>query len=216
MPDLSDGVLILIAYWAAYAILVFGSLAVIAANGFSPDWVEALSTAAGTLIAGFAAITGLRIWRVEAVHRRKAELAEEIMLSAARAVEVIRSARTPLISLSQMSLPGENSYEQRLEYLRSSSNEFAALDLCKIKASLFLTPSLEEALADVKLARSEIMIDLETLVEDKRRPLGSDSELLLRQARARAISSGADALEQRLQTALQAIKRETEPLFRMR
>jgi hypothetical protein len=64
----------------------------------APEWVAAVgqaSTGLAAVVAGWAAIQGLGAWRREAVGRRKAELAEEVLAQFYRAKDVLAWARFP-------------------------------------------------------------------------------------------------------------------------
>src|SRR6202046_1819895 len=62
------------------------------------DWVTAigtLATGAGAGLGGWAALRGVNAWRIEALGRRKAELAEEVLAQFYRARDALIWARLP-------------------------------------------------------------------------------------------------------------------------
>jgi hypothetical protein len=203
-------------YWVAYFVVVGLALLIVAAHGFTPEWLEAVATAVAAGFAGFAAIKGLQLWRDENLGHRRAELAEEILLAATHAAETINTARTPsLRALGTPSDPTLSGYEQRLAYVQRTDGVFSQLAVAGMKGRLFISPDLDQPIRMLGTIRAEMLIDLQTLIRDQQAALGPEAEPLLHAARLKVFATQDDDVSRRCDEAMRQVEAITMPHIRL-
>lgn len=132
-----------------------------------PAWLTALLSFAGLLVTLFLGLVG---WRIQLIGKRQTEIAEEALLGFLRAVDALRSVRSPMsfegerLALykelgesPEKRLPGE-SFRVTLWRLSQHSERFAELRRLQLLCKYHFGPEAEGAFERLHTARHQVWV----------------------------------------------------------
>jgi hypothetical protein len=191
----------------------------------SPEWVTAIGTAMmGTAawVASWAGIRGLDAWRAEAVGRRKAELAEEVLAQFYRIRDVIAwarlpSHRSPVVGESAASAADRRkaAAQAPVERLAAESKLFSELQASRYRFMAYFGQDAAHPFEEIRAIHAEIIDAAGRLSRspDHKTPTSQTAD---HKRWGESLGWGdldADALGQRLDRAIRAIERICRPLI---
>lgn len=141
-----------------------------ALESMSPEWVNAI----GTLIGGIAVATGLffanrqlTAWRTESLHKRGAEIAEDLLVSVYQVSEALKVIRSPLVTIPRDKADDKNAvFDIQYKRIVDQNEEFQALRLRQIRArAFFALPELDKEVDALFEVRNSVAIGLQMLAD---------------------------------------------------
>lgn len=191
----------------------------------NPEWVTAIGTAMmGTAawVASWAGIRGLDAWRAEAVGRRKAELAEEVLAQFYRIRDVIAWARLPSHHSPVVGESAAGAADRRkaaaqapVERLAAESQLFSELQASRYRFMAYFGQEAARPFEEIRAIHTEI-IDAASRLSRSPDDKTSASQAADHKRWGESLGWGdldADALGQRLDRAIRAIERICRPLI---
>jgi hypothetical protein len=193
-------------------------------EALAPAWLAAVGEAAtglAAIVAGWAAVRGLDDWRREAVGRRKAELAEEVLAQFYRAKDILTWARFPDRAHGERTSDASRNAQLRLaasapiERLIQESQLFSELQASRYRFMAYFGEAAARPFADLGAIHSEIVTSAGELV----RTFDDNAETpdpARRDAWETTVGWGGedlDTLARRLDEAVAEIERTCRPLI---
>jgi broad specificity phosphatase PhoE len=193
-------------------------------EALAPAWLAAAGEAAtglAAIVAGWAAVRGLDDWRREAVGRRKAELAEEVLAQFYRAKDILTWARFPDRAHGERTSDASRNAQLRLaasapiERLVQESQLFSELQASRYRFMAYFGEAAARPFADLGAIHSEIVTSAGELVrtfDDNAEP----PDPARRDAWETTVGWGGedlDTLARRLDEAVAEIERTCRPLI---
>ena len=192
----------------------------------TPAWVQAIASVAtgfGAGLGGWAALRGVNAWRVEAVGRRKAELAEEVLAQFYRARDALIWARLPAEGAgTQVSAHGSAESAAQgaamaapIERLNQASQVFSELQASRYRFMAYFGEDATRPFDELRKVHNEVLEAAARLVRAHGKT-GSQSDAADQDAWRSAIGWGPheeDQLAERLDRAVSAIERICRPLI---
>lgn len=188
------------------------------------DWITAVASflsAIGLIVGIVVAFKQLNIWKSEAKTNRKREVAEELLLSANKAMDVLRQARHLMDRVPPEKADDRKfTYERRMKILAEANPIFESLRYAQIRAASVLQDTeLENAAKSIVQSRVELFVELELIVENLDNPAPDDEEFrkMLTEARRTVFGtwSERDTFGSKLLADLKLIELRTGPFVRM-
>jgi hypothetical protein len=137
-------------------------------SAVTPEWVSAI----GTSLQGLAVIAGLvfawrqiSAWRSEAVQRRAAEVAEELLVAVYEVSDVLMALRAQVVRVPIEHIGNNQSfYRYRLERVSDKNSIFENLRLRQIRArAVFQSNLLDASVDEIFHVRHLLVISLDML-----------------------------------------------------
>jgi hypothetical protein len=185
----------------------------------NPAWISAFGTAmmgVSAVVASWAGIRGLDAWRAEAVGRRKAELAEEVLAQFYRIRDVVAWARLPMpISPVAGETAGEAADRHNaavrapVERLAAESQLFSELQASRYRFMAYFGEERAHPFEEIRAVHAEILAAAGELA----RGSGEHAD---RERWVQSVGWGrldADALGTRLDRAIKEIEKTCRPLI---
>jgi hypothetical protein len=186
-------------------------------------WVAAIGnlvTGFGAGLGGWAALRGVNAWRIEALGRRKAELAEEVLAQFYRARDALVWARlpaegattdTPAHDTAEGAARGANAMAAPIERLNQASQVFSELQASRYRFMAYFGEEAARPFEDLRKVHNDV--------------IEASSRLIRGQGKAPSVGDAADRdtigwgpgehdqLANRLDRAVRAIERICRPLI---
>ncbi len=187
------------------------------------EWISAIASsisAIGVLIGLCIASFQLTSWRVQEKSKRKAEVAEKIMLSAFAIEDIMETARHPFYSIPQSEINNRRyGYEMREKILRDNSSIFNELRLVQFKARLLgFEKRIEDAIEQVFSVRSDFLNAIWELSDLTDQVQKSDEERNLEVEKRRMVFSrgtNGDEFGNRLKNTIAVLETLLGPIIRL-
>jgi hypothetical protein len=190
-------------------------------------WVAAIGnlvTGFGAGLGGWAALRGVNAWRIEALGRRKAELAEEVLAQFYRARDALVWARlpaegatteTPAHDTAEGAARGANAMAAPIERLNQASQVFSELQASRYRFMAYFGEDAARPFEDLRKVHNEVMEASSRLIRGQGEA-GSAGGSSDRNTWRTTIGWGPhdhDQLADRLDRAVRAIERICRPLI---
>jgi hypothetical protein len=180
-------------------------------------------TGVGAGLGGWAALRGVNAWRVEAVGRRKAELAEEALAQFYRARDAVIWARLPAegAGTEVSAIDGADSAAMGaamaapIERLNQASQVFSELQASRYRFMAYFGEDGARPFDDLRKVHNDVVDAAGRLIRARGKP-GSPSDAADQDAWRSTIGWGPheqDQLAERLDRAVHAIERICRPLI---
>jgi hypothetical protein len=193
----------------------------------TPAWVSALGsvvTGLGAGLGGWAALRGVNAWRIEALGRRKAELAEEVLAQFYSARDALIWARLPAEGAGtdvsahdgvQAAAPDAAAMGAPIERLNQASQVFSELQASRYRFMAYFGEDAARPFDDLRKVHDEVLEASARLIR-ARGAAGSASDAADQDTWRTTIGWGPheqDRLAERLERAVRAIERICRPLI---
>jgi hypothetical protein len=191
----------------------------------SPHWFIAagdLMMGTAAWVASWAGIRGLDAWRAEAVGRRKAQLAEEVLTQFYRIRDVVTWARLPTHREDVVGETRGEAADRRnaaaaapVQRLAAESQVFAELQASRYRFMAYFGEEAARPFEEIRAVHAEILDAASQLVRvaNQADPAEASGD---REQWAKSVGWGnldTDALAQRLDRAIKAIEKVCRPLI---
>lgn len=187
-----------------------------------PEWISALSSAVSAIavVVGLvAAFRQLDNWRTQTISQKKAETAEKIVTLARSIQDVLKAARTNMISNPKEKVDDRHyAFDLRWSLVRDNKNLFEELRSAQFKAKLFAFGTDIDLLVDkIFDARRRFWLALQILADyADAKGITEDEEAIVVEARrdAYAGSKERDSLASDLSNAVDQLEVLLGPIVR--
>jgi hypothetical protein len=193
----------------------------------TPAWVQAIgsvTTGLGAGLGGWAALRGVNAWRIEALGRRKAELAEEALAQFYRARDALIWARLPAEGAgtdvsahegAQAAARDATAMAAPIERLNQASQIFSELQASRYRFMAYFGEDAARPFDDLRKLHNEVVEASARLIRAQGMPV-SEGDAADQDVWRKTIGWGAhgqDQLADRLERAVRAIERICRPLI---
>jgi hypothetical protein len=190
-------------------------------------WVSAIGTlvtGVGAGLGGWAALRGVNAWRTEALGRRKAELAEEVLAQFYRARDALIWARLPAEGAgapasspgsAEAAAGGASAMGAPIERLNQASQVFSELQASRYRFMAYFGEDAAQPFEDLRKVHNDV-VDASARLIRARGKVASANGAADQEAWRSTIGWGAhdqDRLADRLDRAVRAIERICRPLI---
>ena len=190
-------------------------------------WISAIASVAtgiGAGLGGWAALRGVNAWRIEALGRRKAELAEEVLAQFYRARDALIWARLPAEGAStgvsardsaQGGVQAATAMAAPVERLNQASQVFSELQASRYRFMAYFGEEAARPFDDLRKLHSEVVEASARLIRAQGKPV-SEGDVTDQDVWRNTIGWGAhgqDQLADRLERAVRRIERICRPLI---
>ena len=189
------------------------------------DWISAISagiSAVAVLVGLIYAYRQLSTWKSEAIHRRRAEVAEDVLAAAHSAVDILNSLRSPMSMVPAEEVDNKTFViEQKGKRLAEANSVFETLRHSQIRAKAVINnDDVDSAVDDLFSARRDFSLGLQILAEyahDGRRELPDDEKAIFVGARRNVfgLTNDEDLLNVSMETALGTLNDHLQPIVQM-
>lgn len=185
-------------------------------------------TGMAALLAGWAGMRGLNVWRAETVGRRKAELAEEVLAGFYRTRDILTWARFPASDADQdenarpetrqdVDEPEKSEIIAPVDRLAKESQVFSELRASRYRFMAYFGEEAARPFDEIRAIHSEIVDSARNLIRTHgREPAGRELERDQWEAAIGWGEAEGDALRKRLELAVKAIEQTCRPLIEER
>ncbi|HEX4741639.1 MAG TPA: hypothetical protein VH353_09935 [Caulobacteraceae bacterium] len=190
-------------------------------------WVSAIGSVAtglGAGLGGWAALRGVNAWRIEALGRRKAELAEEVLAQFYRARDALIWARLPAGGAgtdvpaddgAQAAARDATAMAAPIERLNQASQVFSELQASRYRFMAYFGEDAARPFDDLRKVHNEVVEASARLIRAQGKPV-SEGDAADQDVWRNTIGWGAhgqDHLADRLERAVRTIERICRPLI---